>query len=33
MATSVLTARLLELEFEGRLSRLPGGLFQRCAQA
>jgi len=33
MATSVLNARLLELEFEGRLSRLPGGLFQRCARA
>jgi DNA processing protein len=33
MATSVLNARLLELEFEGRLNRLPGGLFQRCARA
>jgi DNA processing protein len=33
MATSVINARLLELEFEGRLNRLPGGLFQRCARA
>jgi DNA processing protein len=33
MATAVLNARLLELEFEGRISRLPGGLFQRCARA
>jgi DNA processing protein len=28
-----LAARLLELELEGRVRRLPGGLFQRCAQA
>jgi DNA processing protein len=28
-----LAARLLELELEGRVQRLPGGLFQRCAQA
>jgi DNA processing protein len=29
----VLQARLLELELDGRLSRLPGGLFQRLIQA
>ena len=28
-----LQAQLLELELEGRLSRLPGGLFQRTARA
>jgi DNA processing protein len=28
-----LAARLLELELEGRVRRLPGGLFQRCATA
>ncbi len=28
-----LTARLLELELEGRVSRLPGGLYQRCGMA
>ena len=33
MSTGLLNARLLELEFAGRLSRLPGGLFQRCGQA
>ena len=27
--TAELTARLLELEFEGRVARLPGGLYQR----
>ena len=33
MATAALNARLLELEFAGRVSRLPGGLFQRCTKA
>jgi len=33
MSTASLNARLFELELEGRLSRLPGGLFQRCGQA
>jgi DNA processing protein len=28
-SAGVLNARLLELELEGRLARLPGGLFQR----
>jgi DNA processing protein len=28
-----LAARLLELELEGRVSRMPGGLFQRCGRA
>ncbi len=28
-----LAARLLELELEGRVNRMPGGLFQRCARA
>lgn len=28
-----LAARLLELELDGRVRRLPGGLFQRCATA
>ncbi len=31
--TAMLNARLLELEFEGRVARLPGGLFQRRGQA
>jgi DNA processing protein len=30
--TARLSARLLELELEGRVTRLPGGLFQRAAQ-
>ena len=30
---AALAARLLELELEGRVQRLPGGLYQRCAQA
>ena len=33
MSTGLLNARLLELEFAGRLNRLPGGLFQRCGRA
>ncbi|CAM5779004.1 DNA-processing protein DprA [Ottowia pentelensis] len=33
LPTAVLQARLLELELEGQLSRLPGGLFQRLARA
>ena len=33
LPTEVLQARLLELELDGRLSRLPGGLFQRLIQA
>ncbi|MDB5964240.1 MAG: dprA [Polaromonas sp.] len=33
MATPLLQARLLELELEGVLTRLPGGLFQRVTQA
>ena len=33
LPTDVLQARLLELELEGRVGRLPGGLFQRLAQA
>jgi DNA processing protein len=32
-ATATLNARLLELEFEGRVARLPGGLFQRRGRA
>ena len=28
-----LAARLLELELEGRVNRMPGGLFQRCGRA
>ena len=31
LATAHLQARLLELELDGRLARLPGGLFQRLA--
>lgn len=31
--TAALQARLLELELDGRVGRLPGGLFQRLAQA
>jgi len=31
--TAELLARLLELELDGRVARLPGGLFQRCARA
>ncbi len=33
LETSLLQARLLELELEGRVGRLPGGLFQRLGQA
>ena len=33
LPTDVLQARLLELELEGRVGRLPGGLFQRLARA
>ena len=33
LATAALQARLLELELDGRLARLPGGLFQRRSQA
>lgn len=33
MDASALQARLLELELDGRVERLPGGLFQRLAQA
>ena len=33
MPTSGLAARLLELELEGHVSRLPGGLYQRCGLA
>ena len=33
LPTERLQARLLELELEGQLSRLPGGLFQRLARA
>ncbi|MDR0275881.1 MAG: DNA-processing protein DprA [Burkholderiaceae bacterium] len=32
LATPVLQARLLELELQGQLGRLPGGLFQRLGQ-
>lgn len=32
-AASTLQARLLELELEGRVARLPGGLFQRVSSA
>ena len=28
-----LSVRLLELELDGQVSRLPGGLFQRCGAA
>ncbi|GIX23895.1 MULTISPECIES: DNA-processing protein DprA [Caldimonas] len=31
--TDQLNARLLELELEGRVERLPGGLYQRCHRA
>lgn len=31
--TDRLSARLLELELEGRVERLPGGLYQRCHRA
>jgi DNA processing protein len=31
--TSELLARLLDLELDGQLARLPGGLFQRRVQA
>lgn len=31
--TAELLARLLDLELDGRVARLPGGLFQRCARA
>ena len=30
---ATLAARLLELELDGRVSRMPGGLFQRCGRA
>lgn len=33
LATDVLQARLLELELDSRVGRLPGGLFQRLGQA
>ncbi|SDX88695.1 DNA-processing protein DprA [Delftia lacustris] len=33
MDAAALQARLLELELDGRVERLPGGLFQRLAQA
>ncbi|MDR0276109.1 MAG: DNA-processing protein DprA [Burkholderiaceae bacterium] len=33
LATPVLQARLLELELQGQLGRLPGGLFQRLGQS
>lgn len=33
MDAAALQARLLELELEGRVERLPGGLYQRLAQA
>ena len=33
MAAPELQARLLELELDGRVSRLPGGLFQQCGAA
>ena len=33
LETAILQARLLELELEGRVGRLPGGLFQRLGQA
>jgi DNA processing protein len=33
LQTAILQARLLELELEGRVGRLPGGLFQRLGQA
>ena len=33
LPTDVLQARLLELELDGQVGRLPGGLFQRLAQA
>jgi DNA processing protein len=32
-STATLTARLFELEMQGLVARLPGGLFQRCARA
>jgi DNA processing protein len=32
LATAELNARLLELELDGRVARLPGGLFQRRSQ-
>ena len=33
MDTATLQARLLELELDGEVGRLPGGLFQRMASA
>ena len=30
-SAAALSARLLELELEGRVARLPGGLYQRLA--
>ena len=33
MTGAEVAARLLELELDGRVSRMPGGLFQRCGQA
>ncbi|WP_423458539.1 DNA-processing protein DprA [Ottowia sp. VDI28] len=33
LPTATLQARLLELELDGRVARLPGGLFQRLVQA
>lgn len=33
MDAAALQAHLLELELDGRVERLPGGLFQRLAQA
>ena len=32
MSTASLQAELLELELQGRVARLPGGLFQRVEQ-
>ena len=33
MDTACLQAKLFELELEGRIARLPGGLFQRLVRA
>lgn len=33
MSTSALQARLMELEIDGQITRLPGGIFQRLARA
>jgi DNA processing protein len=33
LPTPELQAKLLELELDGHLTRLPGGLFQRMTQA